>query len=87
MTEKRSGYGSEAGALAGAVADGVHGHLGSTEHREQQVRDRGAIGGAQMLAAVLTAAAADHRQRQREVIVRVAVAHVAAVQNDRANRE
>jgi hypothetical protein len=33
----QSRYGSEASTLAGAVADGMHGHLGSTEHREPRL--------------------------------------------------
>ena len=53
------------------------------EHRHQQVRHRRVVRVTQMAAALhLARRAADHQVRQREVVVRVAVAHVAAVQDD-----
>src|SRR5581483_12356275 len=70
--------------LAGAVADGLRRHSRTIEEREQHIRQGRVIGVTQMLPALeLAAASAEQGGRQRELIVAVAVAHVAAVQNDR----
>src|SRR5262245_4733684 len=54
------------------------------EQRLEQVCQRRLVGVLQMLTALeLSAAAAHHQRRQWEVIVLVAVAHVAAVEQDR----
>src|SRR5687768_6524361 len=75
----------EPAALARTVANRLQRRVRPAKQRQQQVRERRAIGIPQMLAAAqLPAAAADDRQWQREVIVRIAIAHVAAVQDERA---
>ena len=69
---------------AGAVAERVDFDVDLVEQRHEQVRLRRVLGAHDVLAALqLAAAAADHDVRQRVVIVRVAVAHVAAVEQHR----
>jgi hypothetical protein len=53
------------------------------QHRHQDVRVRRVLRIVQVLVALDAAATADQRLRQRIVVVRVAVRHVAAEQDDR----
>src|SRR6476660_5976867 len=72
------------GKLACTVAQLLHGNPGSVEQRQQQVRQRSLIGNSKMLASLdLSEASADDGRRQREMVMGVAIAHVAAEKNDR----
>src|SRR5690606_30497398 len=65
----------------GAVAELLQVHAGLVEHRHEQVRHRCVIRVLQVPPALHPAGRPAHDQvRQREVVVRVAVAHVAAVE-------
>ena len=67
-----------------AVADLVARNSGAVEQRQQQVRQRRPVGVLQVLTTLQLAASTSHHQRrQREFIMGIAVAHVAAVEQDR----
>src|SRR5580704_5757808 len=70
--------------FAGAIAQGILWNATLIEHGQQQVRNRRVIVVAQVPATLeLSASAASHQIRQREMIMQIAVAHVAAEENDR----
>src|SRR6185437_1002905 len=81
---ERAGIGSDLLDLAGAVAHLAHRHAGAIEQGQPEVRNRRVLGIDEMLSALqLPAPAAEHRNRQRILVMSVAVAHVAAVHDDR----
>src|SRR5262245_3396898 len=70
--------------LARAVAHLLHRNSSSVQQGQQQVRKRRLIRNLNMLATLdLTHAAAQHCCRQREVVMGVAIAHVASEKDDR----
>src|SRR5688572_3795142 len=83
-TASRASDTLDLGQLTRAIAHLLDGYAGAQQQREQKVRERRAVGIDEMLLALdLACAAAEHEGRQRKLIVLVAVAHVAAVQEDR----
>src|SRR5581483_4931417 len=69
---------------AGAITQALDLDPGLVQHGQQHVGHGSVIGLADMLAALhRPGAAAQNQRRQREMVMRVAVAHVAAVQNER----
>src|SRR5438132_8244315 len=71
-----------------AVAERVDRDADLVEHRQDQVRHRRVIRILEMTAALVIAGrASDDEIRQREMVVLVAVAHVAAVEDERVIEE